>query len=70
MIPGQKIKVPHAWICLWTFWPLIDLYLLWIDIEIVIEGEVSQYEKYKHHIISLPCGIQKIVQMNIFLKQK
>ena len=58
-IPGQKTKIPHAWIYLWTFCPLIDLYFLWIDLEIVIQSEVSQNEKNKYHIISLTCGIQK-----------
>ena len=58
-IPGQKIKVPHTWIYLWTFCPLIDLYLLWIDLEIVIQSEVSQNEKNKYHIISFTYGIHK-----------
>ena len=58
-IPGQKTKIPHAWIYLWTFCPLIDLYFFWIDLEIVIQSEVSQNEKNKYHIISLTCGIHK-----------
>ena len=31
----------------------------WMDLEIVIQSEVSQKEKDKYHIISLICGIQK-----------
>ena len=29
----------------------------WMDLEIVRLSEVSQTEKYKHHMISLRCGI-------------
>ena len=29
----------------------------WMDLEIIIQGEVSQTEKEKYHIISLTCGI-------------
>ena len=45
--PGQKTKIPHAWMYLWIFCPLTDLYFLWIDLEIVIQSEVSQNEKKK-----------------------
>ena len=31
----------------------------WIDLETVIQSEVSQKEKNKYHIISLTCGIWK-----------
>ena len=31
----------------------------WIDLETVIQSEVSQKEKNKYHIISLICRIQK-----------
>ena len=31
----------------------------WMDLETVIQSEVSQKEKDKYHIISLICGIQK-----------
>ena len=30
---------------------------MWMDLEIVIQNEVSQKEKNKYHIISLVCGI-------------
>ena len=43
----------------------------WMDLEIVILCEVSQTEKDKYHMISLICGIsKKMVQMNLFTKQK
>ena len=58
-IPGQKIKIPQVWMYLWTFCPLIDLYFLWIDLQIVIHSEVSQNEKNKYHVISFTCGIHK-----------
>ena len=31
----------------------------WIDLETVIQSEVSQKEKNKYHMISLICGILK-----------
>ena len=31
----------------------------WMDLETVIQTEVSQKEKDKYHIISLICGIEK-----------
>ena len=43
----------------------------WMDLEIIILSEVSQTEKNKYLMISLICGIQKkMVQMNLFTKQK
>ena len=42
----------------------------WVDIDIVTLSEVSQTEKDKYHI-PLLCGIlKKMVQMNLFTKQK
>ena len=32
---------------------------MWMDLQIVIQSEVSQKEKNKYRIISLICGIQK-----------
>ena len=40
----------------------------WMDLEIIILNEVSQTEKEKYHVISLICGIQKVLQMNLFTK--
>ena len=31
----------------------------WVDLEIIIQSEVSQAEKDKYHMISLICGILK-----------
>ena len=42
-----------------------------IDLEIIILSEVSQTEKDIYHMILLICGIlKKMVQMNLFTKQK
>ena len=32
---------------------------MWMDLEAIIQSEVSQKEKNKYYIISLICGIQK-----------
>ena len=43
----------------------------WMDLEIIILSEVSQTEKDRYHMISLICGIlKKMIQMNLFTKQK
>ena len=43
----------------------------WMDIEVVILSEVSQTEKEKYQVISLICGILKVmIQVNLFAKQK
>ena len=42
----------------------------WMDLEIVILSEVSQTEKDKYNMISLICGILKIVQKDLFTKEK
>ena len=41
-----------------------------MDLEIIILSEVSQTEKDKYHMMSLTCGIKKIMQMNLFAKWK
>ena len=41
-----------------------------MDLEIIILSEVSQTEKDKYHMISLLRGINKLIQMNLFTKQK
>ena len=40
------------------------------DLEIIILSEGSQTEKDKYHVISLIFGIKKMIQMNLFTKQK
>ena len=42
----------------------------WMDIEIIILIEISQKEKDKYHMISLICGILKVIQKNLLTKQK
>ena len=42
-----------------------------MDLAIIILSEESQTEEDKYHIISLTCGIlKKIIQINVFSKQK
>ena len=41
-----------------------------MDLEIIMPSEVRQAEKDKYYMISLICGIQKIVKMSLFTKQK
>ena len=42
----------------------------WMDLENIILGEVSQTEKDKYYMIPLICGIQKIIQISLYTKQK
>ena len=42
---------------------------IWIDPESIIQSEVNQKEKNKYGILMQLCGIQKNVQINIFVKQ-
>ena len=42
----------------------------WMDLEIILLSKVSQIEKDKYYMMSLICGIRKIVKMNLFTKQK
>ena len=41
----------------------------WMDLESVILSEVSQIEEGKCHMVSHMCNL-KMVQMNLFTKQK
>ena len=50
---------------------IIPFAATWTDLEIIILSEVSQTEKKRYHTISLKCGIlKKMIQMNLFIKQK
>ena len=40
----------------------------WMDLEIIILSEVNQKEKDKYNI-SLICGTEKMIQMNLFTQQ-
>ena len=42
----------------------------WMDLETITLNEVSQTVKDKHHMISLVCRILKMIQKNLFAKQK
>ena len=43
----------------------------WMDLEIIILSDLSQTEKDKYHKIMLICRIlKKMIQMNLFTKQK
>ena len=39
----------------------------WMDLEIIILSEVRQKDKY--HMLSLICGIKKMIQMNLFISR-
>ena len=41
-----------------------------MDLEMIVLSEIRQTEKDKYHMISLICGIQKIVQVNLLIKEK
>ena len=41
-----------------------------LDLETVIQSDVSQKEKNKYCIISLIVDSRKMIQMNLFVKQK
>ena len=42
----------------------------WMNLETVIQSEVSQKGKNKYRILTHICGIRKMVQMNLFVGQK
>ena len=42
----------------------------WIELENIMLSEISQTGKDKYCAISLICGFQKIIQMNVYAKQK
>ena len=44
--------------------------LMWMDLENVIQNEVSQKETNAHYVLTLISGLQKIGQMIFFAKQK
>ena len=43
---------------------------LWMDLESVIQIEVSQKEKNKYHILHIYVESRKMVQMNLFVGQE
>ena len=50
----------------------IELFVVrWMDLESVLQSEVSQKEKNKYHILTyIYTESRKMVQMNLFAKQK
>ena len=42
----------------------------WMDLEIIMLSEISQTQKDKYCMISLICGILKVIQKNVYAKQK
>ena len=42
----------------------------WTDLDVTILSEASQAEKDNYYLISLICAAQKIVEINLFPKQK
>ena len=42
----------------------------WVNLDTDLLSEVSQKEKVKYSRISLICQVQKMIQMNLFTKQK
>ena len=42
----------------------------WMDLEVILLGEVSQKEKGRYHLPSLPCGTLKYDAKEPFIKQK
>jgi len=42
----------------------------WVNLNTDLLSEVSQREKDKYSRISLVCQVQKMIQMNLFTKQK
>ena len=41
-----------------------------MDFEGIMLTEISQTEKEEYYMMSLVCGIEKIIQMNLFTKQQ
>ena len=48
---------------------IISFPATWMDLDVTILSEVSQAEK-DNYMISLICAAQKIVEINLFPKQK
>ena len=47
---------------------ILPFVAIWMDFEVIISSEVNQQEKDKY-MISLTCGILKMIQMNLATKQ-
>ena len=49
---------------------IIPFAATWMDQEIIILSELSQTEKDKYHDITYMRNLKKMIQMNLFTKQK
>ena len=49
---------------------IMPLAATWMDLKSVILSEVSQTEKDKYYMISLTRGTLKMIQTNLYTKQK
>ena len=49
---------------------IMPLAATWVDLRMVILSEVSQTEKDKYYMISLTRGTLKMIQTNLYTKQK
>ena len=71
------MEATGKWIKMWYIYT-VEYYsaikknkiLPWMDPEIIILSELSQIEKDKHYIILLISGILKMIEINLFTKQK
>ena len=43
---------------------------IWMELEIVILSQVTQTEKDRYHDITCTWNLKKMVQINVFTKQK
>ena len=48
----------------------MPLVAIQMDLQVVIQSNISQTEKDRYHMMSLVCGGKKKIQMNLFAKQK
>ena len=71
------MEATGKWIKMWYIYT-VEYYsaikknkiLPWMDPEIIILSELSQIEKDKHYMILLISGIFKMIEINLFTKQK
>ena len=71
------MEATGKWIKMWYIYT-VEYYsaikknkiLPWMDPEIIILSELSQIEKDKHYMILLISGILKMIEINLFTKQK
>ena len=61
-----KCSLKDEWINMWYIYTMVYYSAIqrnetgsWMDLETVIQSEVSQKEKNKYHILTHICGIQK-----------